>query len=321
MDFLEEIYTLNDEDLTKRIKEKIEELEEQSKIDNHDINEIGFLLDYNPNDYYLMDPNKESFCVKLRCFYGGFIPKGMKMIYGLTYNHNGIASNEGRYYTIDDDSYLYDFCKYIKDKDIINEYELFEYTLDFMRDYFGNIKQLEREDMLKMIYQNKDTRVAYHPTQERGLSWFKNKGNAMCSEYAVMAQNILSLFDMQMCLVVGREQTGNEKGESHAFNFVTFTEKETGEEVNALIDFANFVHIYDMNFKKVGASPFIHYIDNLDEEYMMKFLSEDEHLVLPDYSYYILGDKMSQIEYERNRDYYVDKELIPDESVNKRKKI
>ncbi len=316
MDFLEEIRHLSDEELKKKVYDKIAELEEQSNEDNNNSKEIGYLIDNNPHCYDLINTDKEIHSVGIRCIYNGYIPKGMKINYGIKYNlTSGLVSNNGRYYIVDDDSYLYDFCKYIKDKDIVNEYEFFEYALSFIKDYFGNIKIYNREDMLKKIYKNKDTTVGYNPTQDRRLSWFKGRGNAMCTEYSILAQNILSLFGMKTYYVLGIEHTDGEKTTDHAFHFVSYADNETNEKVNALIDFTKHVKIYDMNFKEVGASPFMSYIEELNEDFFMSFL-ETDHLIIEDYDYYEFGNETMVLKYDRKRDYYMGVRLATDKSVN-----
>ena len=316
MDFLEEIRHLSDEELKKKVYDKIAKLEEQSNEDNNNSKEIGYLIDNNPHCYDLINTDKEIHSVGIRCIYNGYIPKGMKINYGIECNLiSGLFSNNGWYYIVDDDSYLYDFCKYIKDKDIVNEYEFFEYALNFMRSYFGNIKHFDRDDMLKKIYKNIDTMAGYNQIQERKLSWFKGQGNAMCTEYSILAQNILSLFGMDTYIVFGIEHTEGKTEQDHTYQFISYIDNETKEKVNALIDFSNSVKIYDMNFNKVGVSPFMSYIDELNEDFFMSFL-ETDHLIIEDYDYYVFGNETMVLKYDRKRDYYMGVRLATDKSVN-----
>ena len=319
MDFYNYLKELSDEDLVLTIKEKINQLEKKSKEDNTtDI--IGYELDYNPKEYNLTKKEVDFFDVTIHCFYSGYVRKGLKVVYGLCYDNEGIVSNDGRYYYIDDDNYLIDFCRFIRDKDIINEYELFDYILEFIRIYFGLISDNshDREEMFRMI--EKKDRVYYKPIKEHGLSWFKGKSNAMCSEYAIIAQNILSLFDIDAYLLLGHEKTGDEVGESHAFNIISYQEKETNKEVNALIDFANFTTVHDINFKRIGQLPYMIHLDEITEEYIKEIINNEKHICFEDYSYIATPNSLIIVGLQRDRDYYINNQLIPEKKYQKMKK-
>lgn len=315
MNILEQIQKSSPENLSQIIQNRIKACEQEAI--EEDINVLGYHLNYNPEEYYLTTlSNEKIFHVDVRCFISGYIKKGTKMVYGLAYDNNRLVSNDGRYYYIDDDSYINEFCDFIKDKDIINEFELFDYILEFIKMYLGTIKEIEREDMFKMIY--KSDRVYYNPINKHSIKWFKGRGNAMCSEYAILAQNILNFLGIDSYLVIGREKTGNEKSDSHAFNIVSFIEKESQEEINALIDFANHTEVLDINFKKIGESPFIGELENFNQEFVLELVNDEKHLVFEDYSYFLLGNQLIKIGYHRNRDYYIEDNLTPDTIIKKK---
>lgn len=316
MNYYKQLKNLSDIELKKKISSKIKKLERKSKKNNPDThNVLGYHLGENPTQYekYMSDSG-DNFDLELRCFYNGYLCKGTKMVYGLEYDMKGNAGNHGNYYYIDDDSYIYDFCKYIQDKDIENDYELFDYMLEFIRDYYGYIKQLERGDMFKLITKNKNE--YFKPIKEHSISDFKGKGNAMCSEFSVMAQNLLRFFDYESYIMIGTERIGNHKPESHAFNLLTFKEIDTNKKRNVLIDFSNYINIFDINFKKIGEMPFMGYLDRLDQNLVEEMIFGDKHLVFDDYAYYILGNSMSKLAYERKRDYFIDSYIRPDKSIN-----
>ena len=309
MDFYNEIRNKSTEEIKEIVQRRIDKLTEE-KNQNEKDTFIGYELDHNPTEFYITeDTNTEQFGINIRCLYPGFLKKGMKVIYGMSYDYNGIASNDGRYYYLDDDSYLEDFVNYIKDIEIIDEYELMDYILEFIRDYFGYLKQVEREDMFQLLCDSNGKLLK--PTEEHGISWFKGKGNAMCSEYAVVAQNILSLFDIECYLVIGKIKIAKEKAESHAYNIVVLEDNE--KEVPMLVDFADYTPVLDITTQKIGESPFISYIDQFDEEFVDKLINQEEHLTFNDYAYIIIGNELIQALYERKRDYYIETNLEPDE--------
>ena len=312
MHFYEKIHNLTLEDIYKIVKERIQELEKQDE-ETHEDNTIGFLVGHKPKNHVITD---DSFGIDMRCFYSGFIRKNSKIVYAIHYNNQGMVTNNGNYYYMDSEDYLYEFCDFISKEDVSDIYDLFDYILMFLRDYFGYFKRQERETMFCMLQDQNGDYI--ENVIEHGISWFKGKGNAMCSEYASMAQNILSLFGIDSYIVIGYEQT-EDNGEYHAYNLISFKD-ENEDEVNALIDFANFVKVLDIDFKKVGEAPFIAYLDNLDEDFVKELVFQDKHLIFSDYDYLILGDNLVQIGYDRNRDYYVNSEINPDKSVQKKKK-
>ena len=318
MKFLEEIIGLDDEQLRKKVFSKIKRLERKSKQDNPNCKALGYQIGY-ASELHNIQSDGEYINIELmmRCFYNNFIPKDTKMVYGLTYNCAGQAGNRGCYYYVDDQEYLYDFCQYIQDKEVETEYELFGYIRDFLKGYFGTIKKVDREEMYSMII-DVNERV-FPPIREHSIKDFKGKGNALCSEYAVMAQNLLRLFGFESYLVIGHESISGKNAESHAFNMINFTEQETKTKEHILIDFMNPVNVWDLEYHKIGEEPFVGHLDQLDEDFVNRFVNEEEHLVFEDYAYYIMGETIVKLGFERTRDYYIDKYIYPDGTVKKSK--
>ncbi len=158
------------------------------------------------------------------------------------------------------------------------------------------------------------------PHQEHSIRDFKGKGNAMCTEYAVMAQNILRMFDFESYYIVGNLSFNDDKSESHAFNIVSFVDQDTGEYKDAVIDFINGIKIYDMDFNVIGDEPFIGFIDNLDQDFADRFFGGEEHLTFEEYSYCILGDSFFKLVNEdKSREYSVDNMVYANEDVNNNK--
>lgn len=315
MDFYEQIQNLTEEELERAVIQKIKLLETDA-YQKDDYDHIGYNLDYNPQEYHLMEKEIDHFDLDVRCLYPGYIPKGTKMIYGMNYDNIGIASNHGRYYIIDEDDYILEFCKWIQDKEVVDEYELFSYILEFIRDYFGYIETIQREDMFKMIQKTEDT--FYDPIKEHKLSWFKGRGNAMCSEYSVLAQNLMLFFGIESFLIIGKQKTGDIRETSHAFNLITFIEKERQETVCALIDYADFTEVLDINFNRIGEAPYLILLDNLDENTIKEFINEEKRLEEADYNYMILEKEAIQLSYSRIRSYYIENKITPDSELTEK---
>ncbi len=319
MDIYREIEKLSEEELHEYVEKRIKKIEEERKTD---INEIGYLIDHKPRRLLVDDlEDNRNYEVTLRCFYNEFIPKGTKIIYGVTFDQDRIISNEGHFYFVDDDSYIEEFCRFIQDKEIETEYELFDFLEEFMIDKFGSIPLISRSEMHRIIYKSMD-RDVFEPTKKRVLSDFYKKGNALCSEYSLMAQNILSFFGFDACFVIGREQTGDTRGEGHAYNFVSFVEDSSQEPKYFLIDFSLPVPVYNFNFEELGKTPYIIELDNFDEVFLAGFLKFEIPVEFADYCYQVIGENMSRLEYDRNRSYSTSRAIEPDieKSVKQMKK-
>ena len=253
----------------------------------------------------------------VRCFHSGYLPVGTKVVYGAYFTPEGYASNHGNYYYLKDTQYLYDFCHFVSKFEVEDEYDFFDLIEQFLRKYFGIFKKMDREEMFQLLCQKDGS---YFPlNKEHDLNWFQGKGNAMCSEFAVMAQNILALFDFDTYLMIGQEQVGRENEESHAFNLVSFLPKDSSRSTNLLLDFANYVNVYNFSFQKVGEAPFIGVLETIDDDFIRSVVYDDKHLTFEDYHYYFVQDQLFQIAFQRIRDYFVGNELFLDAVPIKKK--
>ena len=312
MKFLDKIKTLPEDKLDKVIKRRIRYLEDKSNKNNPDEKTIGYHIGYNPV-YYGTDDG-ENMEVNLRCVYNDFVSKDSMLVYGMEYSENGFASNRGMYYYVDDQSYLYDFCRYIREMEDMNDYYFFGYVRDFICGYCGIFRgRVTREKMHSLLTDVYGNNIP--PFREHSLSNFKGKGNAFCTEYAVMAQNILQLFGYDSSIIVGNAIFGDQ-GEGHAYNLVTFKEKDTGEEVDAVIDFINPVDIYDINYNKIGEEPFIGFIEDFNQEKADNFVLGQEHLVFDEYYFLWIADTLLRIDVNETREYFISNYIGEDYGVN-----
>ena len=315
MDFYNELIGLTDTEIDYLVERRVSYFEDELK--NED-GFIGYKADNNVMKHQVEENEYgRSYGVEMRCFHSGYIKEKTKIIYGMIYDGYGNISNDGNYYYIDTHEYLNDFCKYISKYDVSDEYELFEYLLDFLKEYFGYFEQIGRSKMFKQFVDNNGHNIK--PINEHGLSWFKKKGNALCTEYSVLAQNILSLFDIESYLVIGTIRTGDKKSEGHAYNLLRIYNEE-GKEKNILIDFCNHVNVYDIRFKKIAHSPFIEELEALDQEFVNQLVNQEKHLIFEDYNYMVIGNTLAKITYDRNRDYYISGDLYYGFDVKKCKK-
>ncbi len=310
MTFLEKIQTLPDKKMIKVVKRRIRYLEDKVKEDYPEDRIIGYHIDYN---FSYCGNEGETEGIELNCLYNDFITKDSKLVYGMCYSEDGFVGNRGMYYYVDDQSYLYDFCRYIRDMKDINDYYFFGYIRDFLKEYFGSFRDVDRNQMLSLLSDSNGILMA--PYKEHSISSFKGKGNAYCTEYAVMAQNILQLFGYDSSIVVG-EAVFDEEEEGHAYNLISFKECDTGENVDIVIDFINPIDVYDISFKKIGEEPFIGYIENLDKDLVERFVLGKEHFIFNEYYFMDFPGTLMKIETDSTRDYSIGDVIVDDEDVN-----
>ena len=298
------------------IKNRIEELEEESKRYENDLETIGYYLDYNP----VSQTEKDNVYIDMCGIYKGYARKGTRIVFGISFMNDKkcLVGNDGNYYYIDTDDYIYEFCDWIKDIKIEDEFELFYCIQKFIKKYFGTIPSMNREKMFQLIY--KDDYSFFKPLKEHGLSWFKEKGNAMCTEYAVLAQNLLSFFGIQSYLLFGEEKENNDSSEYHAFNFISCKDDDTGNECMCLMDFAMPVGIYNLNHELKGEFPYTFFLEDFDEDDLMDYYENEKVFSSPDHMYMMINDDIMEISLSTTREYCVKHEIIPKIVENKIKK-
>ena len=294
MDIINILKQIPLEDIDNYINHRIELLEEDTFKKNEYKDYVGFDLDINPNLYLY---SEEPLLIRANCIVKNYIPLDTKIVFGMSFESCGVSCR-GNYYYLDDDSYIHDFCKFIHDENVCDEYDLFDYVLEFLDDYFGYIKKMDRVDMFKLIYKNNTS--AFYPINEHSITDFKGKNNAVCSEYATLAHNILSFLGFDCALIIGK---GN--SDSHAFNIVSYVEYETGRKVTLLLDFNSVIANIDINFNELFKSPYVYEIDKeLDE--IIEELEDKKVIDCEDYSMMFMHNKVLKLGNYQMRNYSLD---------------
>ncbi len=308
MKLIRKIQKLNDDELEIFVQRRINLLENKQK---HLSDTIGFLLDYNQSVDSLLLSDYELATAEILTKFDGYIPLGTRMVYGMNCDTNKkIVSNGGKFYYIDTDDYILDFCKYIKEQEIIDEFELFDCILDFIDIYFGTIPTINREEMIQLI--SKDERTFFDPIKAPVFSSFKKKGNHQCSEIGIVTQNILSFLGYDISLIIGNQQLDEEY--AHAFNLIDFNYQKT--KLSLLLDMASSVYITNLDHQTIGIAPYIHYLDKNKEETFQSLIDGTiDAIECPDYNYILVGKNIWK-EINQNNRYY----SIYNESNNKRLK-
>ena len=261
----------NDEDIEYVADALIDCFSKESFEKNHHHDTIGSLTGVSPSEDVFKDKN----VIYSINAWVGYIPKGTKIVYGTYTDSNNYAYTKGSYYYLDDDSYVYEFFKYLKDKDVEDLNDLILYIHKFLTLYLGkNYNSLDREEMHKLFYMNDNT--YFKPAKEHSIRDFYHNGSAMCTEYSVMGCNLLCVFGL--CAMVIMD-------EYHAFN-ILIDDKDTG----SIIDFSNYVVVKDLYNRFLTHVPFFEEIEGSNLENIQNFVNSKEKIELEDYYYlYING--------------------------------
>ena len=290
MRILNKIYKLANEELEQYVRTRINTLEEEF-ISSRDYNDyIGFNLDINPQ-YSMYKKNNKVF-INNRINY--YIPLYTKVIYGMN-NLNNNTYNMGYYYYIDDDSYIINFLKYIKDYKIEDDYELFENIYWFIHDYFGKYEIIKREKMHRLILKNNNE--FYNLNKEHFLTDFYKKGNALCTEYSLLAHNLLTFLGYDSIYTIILNDNS-----SHAFNLVSYFDIYENERENMLIDFSIPVYLMNINREIICTNPYIYELDKSIHIVADNLLSGKE-LLCDNYYLMSFEDGIMKVSSDSKRNY------------------
>lgn len=309
MNILQELQQLDDKDIDIYIKEKIDYLTIRSAIRNPNIDVIGCNVDINPT-LDLNSIDNDSIFVENHNFYVGYIPKNTKIVYGYGYNKLQVR-NKGYYYYMDDDKYIYEFARYIKNKKIDNDTKFLFHVFTFINNYFFN-DRFNKKDRLKMhkpIYKNN---VAYYDViREHSILDFKGNCSAKCTEIAALLSNIASVFGYDCVYMMG---SLNGDDYNHAFNILGI------DDISYLVDMSEAVLCYDINGNVVGKAPFMSDLEDFDNEELHDFILSLDSLVLNNYELLKINNKLFSIESDDLRVYKVEGNILEDEYIDSLKK-
>ncbi len=291
MDFYNTIKNLDDEQIKELISLKIDKLTYQSYVFPNRF--IGIDCDINPKRNFYGEVESKSQSV-----WQGFIPKDVRIIYSFLPNEEGYTVNNGCYYYIDDDTYLYEFAKYIKRKEIKSEFEFLTHVYNFIENYFYGLipHDYTREQMHHPLL-GADGKCI-EPTSGHHFLDFKAANNAMCSEYSAMAQNILSIFDYTMIYFCGAVKSNVGCG-GHVFNFGLVNSNP------CIMDFTIPVEVFSLNNEPSYYSPFLGPVKDYSNETFKKHFFNQIPYDFNDYHYVETSNQFNMIADGNQRHYVI----------------
>ena len=289
----------NDQELYYLTKRLIKDALKETRKNNKYFGLLGDKLEVNPTEYYLNQKELSN----LRTLYSvniwnGYIPLNTKIVYGIIYNNNNKGfSCGGYYYYLDDESYVYDFIKYIKKYEIEDELDVISVVNFFVNDYFGKrINPKSRSEMHSLLL--KDNNLFFEPTIKHSIKDFYHNGSGQCTEYATIANNLFSVLGIPISCFLDR---------SHAYNVLFI---ENGEEYDSyILDYSDCVFVYDEKLRCTGRFPFFKKIENGNKEFIERVVNDGEKIELEDYNMLKINDTFYETKTGKNRIYGVGDEI------------
>lgn len=304
MDIIEKINIikeLNEEELDQFFTQQIQALEESQEKEPV----IGYQINANPTSEILLKKDDEI-GVDLRCVMNGFIPIGSKIVYGLVQKNNKYANN-GMYYYVDTYDYILEFLKEIKTTDIQTIYELFDVMQDFILSYFDGVIDANIRSSLHTLF-NKNADTFYQPTKEHVFSEFKGTGGGLCTEYSLVAQNILSFLGIETIYTIGLLKIDGSLPTWHAFNFVKYEGDDC--KLDALVDFSRYIGIEDIDGNIEACSPYVYELEELSQDFLSDFISQKTTIVGYDYHDLSLENIVLRAYHKEKREYKIEGKLL-----------
>ena len=268
------------EDVVELVDQVIDKEIEASRSNNLQYF-IGYYSESEDKKCLLSDTN--NFNIVYNTAWNGFIDKNVRITFGGFYNRNGEGFFDGHYYYMDTRDFIYDFCYQYRDYEFIDVFELICLVKLSMDSYFSSLtffNEVSREEMLLPL----SIRIAGERVENHNFSDFKGKNNAMCTERAAFANNILSVYGVGTCLALGKV-VRNGKKTGHAFNFVDM------DGGLSLVDFSICSDLYDPINKNTMKIPFVHDMGE-DKNRLSEMANTFENILCPSYYSYLCGDYM-----------------------------
>lgn len=294
MEVIERIHNCKDEEqlywLTKKL---IKEAMYRAKGFNKYRGLIGTKSEINRKefDFYPNHKDRISFSVP---FWSGYIPLNTKIVYGIACGKKfNFDSNCGYYYYVDDDSYVYTFIKLIKEWEIEDAFDIVSLINGFSKRLFEKLVDPQRRMQMHKLLLKEDY-VFFEPTKEHSIKDFYGNGSAQCTEYALIANNLLNVLGIPTYYCMDK---------SHAFN-VMFLENDKEDYDGYLLDYSESIPVYNAKNEYVGKYPFYEKIETEKKRFL-----------------YVNSEDCEEIPYDKTKEEIEEEENFFEDFVNKGKRI
>lgn len=201
-------------------------------------------------------------------------------------------------YSMKTKDYFYEFAKFIKNNNVKTMNHLVKVVENFINYYFGEPTGKDVRDRYfdGFVLQTKTDEEMFNTIERFSLGDMKGKNIAMCTERAAIAQNLLSLFGLEIYYCMGCIKHDN-KEEPHCFNIAR------GRDKYILLDYSMPVSVVKDN-TVYDYAPFQGHIE-LDE--LEDVLLNDHNKNYEEYEYVNTDSKLKKTLNGNNRAYQVGK--------------
>lgn len=308
MDIVEEIKKCEtDEELRELSQEAIEVFTEKAQEENLCTEYLGDDIGIYPK----LIVGEEAY--NANNVWNGYIPKGVKVNYA-RYKAEGQDqyTNLGYYYYMDDDDYVFDFFKLIHDEeDIEDDNDIIMVVQSFIEEKFSKCVNPTSRQVMHMLFHKADNTVC-PPAHEHKFSDFYHNGSAMCTEIAILAQNLLSLLGLEVIYI---------NDFAHSYNIYVPREEFDRTHKAYVLDFGNYVPCYDLKMDFLCKIPFYGAISDFDKR-AEEIFNGRQRVQFPNYVIVKTKYKTFAKKDGEDRDYGVDytpyeeKKIITDEHAD-----
>ena len=314
------------DDLETLVNKRIKELSRRSINLNYGGKHIGLTKNIVPGKI-IYDHNGKpitgDFEDRFIFMWTGFIPSNIAINY--SYKKSELYDsyyNLGAYYYVDSYEFLLEFSKLLKSRidSITNDYELIKMVDEYIKYYFFGFcnREYERKEITQLMV---DSKLHFIDHSNSYLSDFKHMNAARCSEFNVMANNILNYLGIYSSYTFGNIAMSydNETDDRfnyydpHAYLFAKF------DGSFCIMDFSANTYLFNMDVERIDYFPYIEKLINFNNK-INKFLDDNQfeliycdnttYIKLSDgiYSYndvgrvYYYGELLSSLEYKKKID-------------------
>ncbi len=195
---------------------------------------------------------------KTNCIFKGYIESKTRIKYDkLALETYGMETTD----------FLYEFAYFIQERKISSKSSLIHSLELFINKYFGypNNRGDERGDVfyIKAMESTTTDEEFFEALKNNKLGYLKGLGVAQCTERGAVAQQILSLFDIESYYCIGYVDIGMTQ-EYHCFNIIN------NKNNYVLLDYSCPVATYTTDGKHTGFLPFIGVLSNEEFEEFIK---------------------------------------------------
>ena len=196
------------------------------------------------------------------------------------------------------EDYFYDFAKYIKHNNITTTADLVKFVENFINYYFGKPNGIDNRDNYfnNLTLDTKTDEEYFDAINNFSIGDLKGKNLAMCTERSAIAQNLLSLFGLEVYYCMGCVEHNGEQ-EPHCFNIAR------GREKYILLDYSLPVSIYKNNV----AYDYVPFQAHIELDELEDVLENGLNKNYDGYEFINIADRIKKIPNDDYRIYQVGK--------------